>query len=315
MTVSVIIATYNRETLLRECLEALVQQPFHPGDEVIVVDNGSTDGTATVVAACQPRCPVPLRYLVEPTPGKSHALTRALAVSQGDTLAFTDDDVVVDEAWLDAIRAAFKDASLMLVAGRVDPRWEHPAPSWLEWQNPDGTFTGFTAPLAILHYGEAQDLGPRAAVGANMAIRRSALVAIGGFPSHLGKLRGTLLSGEDHYVCRLIAARGLRARYVPSVCVRHRVPASRLRLAYYLRWFFWSGIANATLEGSHRSGTRYWLMRLAAECASTAAAAVMLRRSRAAEHAAHAAVAVGYLAERWRVVSLPRVEATEALPA
>jgi len=50
MTVSVIIATFNRAVLLETCLEYLERQPFGPHDEVIVVDNGSTDNTARVIA-------------------------------------------------------------------------------------------------------------------------------------------------------------------------------------------------------------------------------------------------------------------------
>src|SRR6185437_5977924 len=50
MTISVVIATYNRATLLAECLQYLSRQRFCPGDEVIVVDNGSTDDTPRVIA-------------------------------------------------------------------------------------------------------------------------------------------------------------------------------------------------------------------------------------------------------------------------
>src|SRR5438128_546444 len=99
MRISVIVATYNRATLLDDCLTHLARQRFEPGDEVVVVDNGSTDRTATVIRAHQQTLPVPLQWLAEPRPGKSHALGRAIAVATGDVLAFTDDDVNVDATW------------------------------------------------------------------------------------------------------------------------------------------------------------------------------------------------------------------------
>ena len=60
-TISVVIATYNRATLLEAALERLCRQPFAPGDEVIVVDNGSTDATADVIARASARATFPLR--------------------------------------------------------------------------------------------------------------------------------------------------------------------------------------------------------------------------------------------------------------
>src|SRR5438105_4921276 len=127
MTLSVIIATRDRHQLLDECLAHLARQPFAPGDEVIVVDNGSSDDTPAVIARHTRQCRVPLRYIDERRPGKSHALAAALAVAQGDVLAFTDDDVNVEPSWLDAIRTAMADPTVALIGGPVAPRWERRA--------------------------------------------------------------------------------------------------------------------------------------------------------------------------------------------
>jgi glycosyltransferase involved in cell wall biosynthesis len=304
MTISVIIATYNRAALLDECLDHLSRQHFSDGDEVIVVDNGSNDETPDVIRRARGRFTVPLRHLEEPRPGKSHALTRALSEASGDVLAFTDDDVDAEPDWLDAIRAAMDDPATALVGGPVAPRWETNAPRWLGAAV--DSYGRLAAPLALLNYGPTTvDLGPRTVLGANLAVRRDVLVRLGGFATHLGKLRGTLLSGEDHELCRRVQAAGFQARYCPGARVRHWVPASRMRLGYYLSWFFWSGITNAALEADEAARGRallgvplYLFKRAAAAGARGAAAAVVGNVKDAAEHAIDVAFVAGYASQR-----------------
>src|SRR5690349_7994526 len=131
MRISVVIATYNRADLLAECLEHLARQHFEPDDEVIVVDNGSSDHTSTVVVNAQRAFPTHLRHLVEATPGKSNAVAAGLAFAKGDVLAFTDDDVDVDPHWIDEIRRVMSDPGVALAGGPVEPRWETKPPNWL----------------------------------------------------------------------------------------------------------------------------------------------------------------------------------------
>ena len=247
LSISVLIATHNRATLLERTLERLRVQSFQPGDEVIVVDNASTDATSEVIARMATRFPVPLRGRFDPSPGKALALNAAYPEGHGEILALTDDDVIVGEDWIETIRSLFQDPSLALVGGRVDPNWQRPAPAWLEVEQ-NGRYTLMTSPLALLHYGEAQDLAGHTAVGANMAVRRSVFEALGGFATHLGKRRGALLSGEDHDLCQRAVAAGYRCEYRPELRVLHWVPAERTRFRYFLRWFFWSGITNAVID-------------------------------------------------------------------
>ena len=247
MRISVVIATFNRAALLEETLAELRRQPFQPGDEVIVVDNASTDDTPGVIARAARDFPVPLRALRETISGKSPALNAGIAAASGDVLALTDDDVLVAPDWVAAVRQVFEDSTIALAGGRVEPRWERPAPSWLVLER-DGRYSGMASPLALLHYGEAQELGPRTAVGANLAVRREVLETVGAFAPHLGRRSGTLLCGEDHEFCQRASAAGFRCEYRPEMRVRHWVPAERARLTYYLRWFFWSGVTHAVLE-------------------------------------------------------------------
>jgi GT2 family glycosyltransferase len=315
MRISVIIATYNRAALLDDCLTHLARQRFDAGDELIVVDNGSTDETPAVIARHRRRFGVALLHLNEARPGKSHALAKALAAASGDVLAFTDDDVNVEDDWIDAIRTAMRDANVALVGGPVAPRWEHPRPRWLKLE-PHG-YGRLAAPLAIMDYGpDTVELGARALLGANMAARREIFERVGGFAPNLGKMRGTLLSGEDHEFCRRVQAAGFRAYYCPAARVRHWVPASRMRLRYFLEWFFWSGITNAALDEGlpvrHRTifGFPLYLVRRFVRAAIALPTHALLGRRASALHAAiDAAFTAGYAAERW---GLARVQVAAA---
>lgn len=318
MTISVVIATFNRAALLAECLDHLARQPLAAGDEVIVVDNASTDETPQVIEVARARFTVPFHHLDEPAPGKSRAIARAVTVASGDVLAFTDDDVNVDSEWLDAMRAAMSDDAVALAGGPVVPRWEGAPPRWLrirlrsdkaDERRRDVRYGRLASPLGLLHYGPAAiDLGPRTVLGANMAVRRSAFLCVGGFAGHLGKLRGTLLSGEDRELCRLVQAAGMRAVYYPGALVHHFVPANRMRLRYYLSWFFWSGITLATVDRERGAGGRtvfgvplYLVKRAALGVMRAVGAALAGNVAAAVDRALDVAFAAGYASHAWRV--------------
>lgn len=97
-TVSVIIPTYNRKDLLRETLNSLAQQTY-PKDhfEVILVDDGSTDGTAAIAAEA---FPFVLRYFWQSNQGDAAARNLGAQQSQAEFLVFLDDDILVEPGYL-----------------------------------------------------------------------------------------------------------------------------------------------------------------------------------------------------------------------
>jgi GT2 family glycosyltransferase len=269
---------------------------------VIVVDNGSTDRTGEILKAHSARFPVTLRSLVETQPGKSLALRTAVSAASGEVLAFTDDDVLVDPSWIGNIRAALGRRDVGLVGGPVHPRWERQPPPWL--RHAARTYSRLSAPIAVLDYGRHEaELGPRTLLGANLAIKRRVYDLVGGFASNLGKLRGTLLSGEDHDLCRRVQAAGFRAVYVPEIRVRHWVPADRMRFRYHLSWFYWSGLTNAALDadapalGRSLAGVPLYFVKRGITSAGAAAVAAGLgNRNRALDRAIDVVYAAGYIA-------------------
>jgi glucosyl-dolichyl phosphate glucuronosyltransferase len=252
--ISVIIATRNRAALLGRTLDALAAQQW-PRDrfEIVVADNGSTDDTASIVRDAAGRAGFPaVQYLMIAEAGKSRAVNAALGCARGDVLAFTDDDVTPDRDWLERLAAALRGGA-DFVAGRIFPVWETPPPRWMS-----PALHGVLAvpdngpdPLDIVP-GRAENVMP---IGANMAVTRAIVNRIGGLRVDLGKLEGSLRTGEDHeFFLRMLAA-GFRGVYEPSAIVHHWVPRERLTRDYFRRWLYQNGRDVAQLE-AHAAGPR-----------------------------------------------------------
>jgi glycosyltransferase involved in cell wall biosynthesis len=99
--ISVVIASRDREHFLRGALASLDAQAGAPPFEVIVVDNGSRDGTKSLVEARAGGDP-PVRYVAEPQPNRASARNRGVEAARGDYLVFCDDDVRLPERWVAA---------------------------------------------------------------------------------------------------------------------------------------------------------------------------------------------------------------------
>lgn len=305
-TFSVVIATRNRQALLAETLQALSAQDW-PADsfEIIVADNGSTDATPGVVAEAASRRGAPLvRYLFVPEPGKSTAVNQALPLANGDFIAFTDDDVRPEPDWLTRFAKAFTETRADFVAGRVRPAWESTPPDWLS--------PSVYGVIAVPENGDARlDIKPGehrvVPIGANMAVRRSVIGHIGGLRVDLGKLEGSLRTGEDHeFFLRMLHA-GFRGIYEPTAVVHHRVGNERLDRGYFRRWLHQNGRDVAGLDRVYSRPSvarvlrvpRYlWRQAISDSFAATGAA---LRSDRAQRFGSVARLVwfAGYLREAW----------------
>ncbi len=153
-----------------------------------------------------------------------------------------------------------------------------------------------------------------------MAIRRTSINKVGGFAQHLGKLRGTLLSGEDHELCQRVQAAGFKAIYHPELRVAHWVPAERMRASYSISWFFWSGITHAILDAGSAGAPpsplgvpRHFFKRALTSGIRGIGAAVLGRSPRVMDSATDVAFVAGYAARRWKLTS--DVKAATAPPS
>jgi len=105
MTITVVVCAYNEAVLLPACLFSLLSQTRLP-DEILVVDNASTDATSAVAGA------VPgVRVLAEPTKGLVVARETARRAARGDVIAYVDADCRAPIFWLERVEARMTSAS------------------------------------------------------------------------------------------------------------------------------------------------------------------------------------------------------------
>lgn len=224
---SVVVSTFNRSSLLRGAVDRLMAQRTTVPYEVIVIDNNSTDDTASVLEELAGQFSRRLRRGFEGRQGVSYGRNKGIELSRGSLVAFTDDDVQVTPGWVEGIAAGLhQHPHVDCVGGRVLPVWSTPPPAWVSKQH--------WSPLALVDYGdeplEVDHARSLCLVTANVAYRRQALDAIGWFSPRFPRC-------QDHELLLRLWDSGRRGLYLPSLVVTCEVPASRLSWSYHQKWY------------------------------------------------------------------------------
>lgn len=216
---SIVICTRDRGAALRATLDSLrgVLVPAElAGSEVIVVDNGSTDDTAAVIAAADCGA-LRVRSLRMAQPGKCRALNAGIAAAAGEVIVFTDDDLRFDPAWLRRLCLPILDGHAAATTGSVAIA-EHLEREWLD----DPAVAVYLSSTATIDWTD-----PAYLIGANMAFARSVLDIVTGFDVELGP--GQLGFGDDVLLSRQVKEAGLAVVGVPGAAVEHHFMAERLQ--------------------------------------------------------------------------------------
>jgi GT2 family glycosyltransferase len=222
LAVTVAVCTRERPKSLLRCLDS-IRAVDYPGLEVIVVDNApSTTATESAVAEAATR-DARLRYVLEARPGLSQARNRALREARGAVIAFTDDDVTVDDRWvLGLVKGFERDQDVACVAGMVctasiESEAEAHFDARVPWgaDRPAEVFRTSHPPSPLFPYTPSMF-----GTGANLALRREVVVGLGGFDTALGA--GTpSRGGEDIDMFVRLLQGGWAIAYEPSALVWH----------------------------------------------------------------------------------------------
>jgi O-antigen biosynthesis protein len=229
--VSVICCAYNAAATLGETLASLSRLTY-PNYEVIVIDDGSRDATAAIAAR------YPCRLVRVENGGLSRARNLGIQAATGEIVAFIDADAAADPDWLYFLLTQMEEQGAAGCGGPNLSPPEDPEMAQRVDRSPGN-------PVHVLLDNETAEHIP----GCNMAFRKTALEAIGGFnPIYT-------TAGDDVDVCWRLLERGERLVFSPAAIVWHHRRATRQA---YLRQQHGYGLAEALLEA--RYPERYGLL-------------------------------------------------------
>ena len=237
-TVSVVICAYTdqRWSQLLAAIASVQGQDVRAHELIVVVDHnaglaerlGAEVGDEVVV--------VPNQH----APGLSGARNTGVALATGVVVAFLDDDAGAEAGWLRAYAEAFRDTGVIGAGGVIVPRWASERPRWFPLEF--GWVVGCTYTGAETRAHEIRN-----PIGANMAFRRSDLVASGGFSEDLGRVGTTPLGCEETELSIRLktSAPSARIMHVPAAVVHHHVGEARTHLRYFARRCWCEGLSKA----------------------------------------------------------------------
>jgi GT2 family glycosyltransferase len=196
--VSVVVCCHNEERHLVTCLEGL-EELVYPDYEVIVVDDGSTDRTAAIAEQFD------VRLVSTENRGLAAARNLGLELATGEIVAYVDGDAWPDPHWLTYLVAAFQDSDHVGIGGpNLPPPNAGPVEQCVA-NAPGG-------PTHVL----VSDAEAEHIPGCNMAFRKEALEAIGGFDTQFRA------AGDDVDICWQLQGRGWTLGFDPAAVVWHR---------------------------------------------------------------------------------------------
>ncbi|MGV8073663.1 MAG: glycosyltransferase [Syntrophobacteraceae bacterium] len=220
-SISVVVCTYNGKRTIRDCLAGLRKLEY-PNFEVVIVNDGSTDGTDAVIREYG------FRVITTENRGLSSARNTGMRAAKGEIVAYIDDDARPDPHWLTYLAATFLKTNHVGVGGpNLAPPDDGPIADCVT-NSPGG-------PVHVLLTDEVAEHIP----GCNMAFRKSALEAIDGFDHQFR------IAGDDVDLCWRLQKAGGTLGFNPAAMVWHH---RRNSVKTYLKQQLNYGKAEADLE-------------------------------------------------------------------
>ena len=206
--VSIVVPTYNRRESLRRMLDSLRQQTYPMNRfEVVVVDDGSTDGTVDGLRNFG--SPYSLHVLQQAHGGPARARNHGVASAHGTLIVFLDDDVEPSPELIDEHVAAHQgDADVVVIGPMLPPPPEWRSPPWLRWHE-----------RTLMDQYRAMEAGQwectwRQFYTANVSIPRAGFMEAGGFDT-------TFLRSEDTDLADRLSRSGVRFVFNPRAGIQH----------------------------------------------------------------------------------------------
>jgi GT2 family glycosyltransferase len=225
-SISIIIATSGRVEKITRLIESLcrVQGRERIPHEIVIANNATNETTAAAVESLarefDGRDGVPCWQVREPVAGKCRAQNKTIPLTQGEIVAFLDDDLEVRPEWIESIDAFFKKYPHDAMQGSVIMRPEDEKNDKLQ----KALYRYRT--VDFVNYGSATGSDLKTLTGGNMALRRGVFDRVGVFDDRLGP--GGFGISEDVEFAKRVVNAGMRIGWEPKAAVYNELDPTRL---------------------------------------------------------------------------------------
>lgn len=237
--ISAVVCCFNSAQRIEQTLEHLfTQKGLLTGNwEIIVVDNASTDNTATLAADLYNKLTgikPAFKIVKESKPGLANARLKGIAEARFDYIAFCDDDNWLSSFYLaDALNIMKSHENIGVLGGFGEPVFEREEPPYF-WKNQ--VYLLALGPQSNKDFADLTDTR-KVVYGAGMVINKKyvkELLNNYDFTFQTaGRTGDTLISGEDYELCSALRKLGYKVYYSSKLKFKHFIPHSRTQIAYY----------------------------------------------------------------------------------
>lgn len=226
----IIICTFNREKLLRDCLRSLQCQKtdIHLW-KIIIVNNSNTQFCEATNLVLQKSTNIKTTH--ESQPGLSVARNAGISLSQAPWIAFLDDDAIVPDDYVSKILNIIKEREFDCFGGHIKSWWKYGQPRWLD--DDFGSKPALKQSRSIIY----NDFN----WGSNIIINRKALEEVGNFPTYIGMKGKKLGYAAENIVQSKLRDKGFKIGYDPELYIEHVVMPQKLKLNWHLKSAYATG--------------------------------------------------------------------------
>ncbi|MBQ3367617.1 glycosyltransferase family 2 protein [bacterium] len=213
---SIIVCTYNRASMLADCIDSLLNQTADKNRfEIIIVDNNSTDNTEEIAKELV-KNHNNIKCFKEPIAGYSAPRNCGWKNATGNIVAYIDDDEIASPYWLESIEKAFQiEKKPDIVGGICLPKYDAAPPDWFT-ESMGGT--NRNRQKGILNQRNDSYLGC-----GNIAFKKEVLEQLNGFSNDFDMKNGFLMMGEDTDICQRAMKAGFQLYYDSDIKIYHRM--------------------------------------------------------------------------------------------
>jgi hypothetical protein len=225
---TVIVCTRNRAEELPECVALLLRSGVR---DVVIVDDESTDETRAVAEELARRSHGAVRAIGNPDRGLCRARNAGAAAARHELLLFVDDDARPAPGWLEHLTWTLSRRGVVQAGGPICALWPDERPAG--WPGAE-----LEPLMSILDLGDAERIlmPPQVVYGANWAVRREALNAVGGFDPGFGPGPEARIGSDEVSVAWRLHRDGVGATaYSPWAAVGHKIAPERIGEPFVLR--------------------------------------------------------------------------------